>query len=352
MTEEQERYAGVFDGVADAYARERPTYPDELVDQACAGVHTVLEIGCGTGQLTRALVARGLDVDALDPAPNMVAAARERVPEATYHVGRFEDFAPPRRYDAVLSASAFHWVDPRVGWARAGAALKPGGKLALMQNIGLTTPETKASDEAFEAALDEIAPELAPPKARDLATIRRGAPGNVSELWAWVGGKPVGVPEVPFGPPTLTAVPVLREKTADEFEALFRTTAFRVQLGEERAQALEAANRRADRCHGRQPPAGPRRWCSSPPVRSRHGRATLTSECSTSTAQIGPTASSARCATCSPTRRTTRSRPRSSRCPRAGWSAGSRSGCPAALGATPAARTGSAPTSSSRSRAG
>ncbi len=243
MTEEQDRYAGVFDGVAGAYARERPTYPDELVDIACAGVETVLEVGCGTGQLTRSLVARGLEVDALDPAPNMVAEARKHA-GATYHVARFEDFEPPRRYDALLSASAFHWVDPQVSWTRAGAALKPGGRLALIQNIGLTTPETQESDEAFEAALDEIAPEIALPKPRDLATIRRGAPGNVSELWAWVGGKPVGVPEVPFGPPTLTAVPVLREKTADEFEALFRTTAFRVQLGEERAQALEAANRR------------------------------------------------------------------------------------------------------------
>src|SRR3954447_10892896 len=113
MTEEQERYAGVFDGIADAYARERPTYPDELVDQACAGVRTALEIGCGSGQLTRALVARGLDIDALDPAPNMVAEARKHA-NATYHIGRFEDFDPPRRYDAVLSASAFHWVDPNV----------------------------------------------------------------------------------------------------------------------------------------------------------------------------------------------------------------------------------------------
>jgi SAM-dependent methyltransferase len=274
MTEEQERYAGVFDGVADAYARERPTYPDALVDQACAGVHTVLEIGCGTGQLTRALVARGLDVDALDPAPNMVAEARRHA-DATYHVGRFEDFEPPRRYDALFSASAFHWVDPRVSWDRAGAALKPGGRLALMQNIGLRTPETEESDEAFEAALEDIAPELAPPKARDLETIRRGVPGNVSELWAWLGGKPVAVPEVPFGPPTLTVVPVLREKTEEEFNALFKTTAFRFQLGEERAQALEAANSRLFASMG-----GVARWAEamvlvtacqiSPPARDPH----------------------------------------------------------------------------------
>src|SRR3954449_1201076 len=125
MTEEQERYAGTFDQVADDYARERPTYPDELVDAACAGAASVLEVGCGTGQLTASLVARGLAVHAIDPAPNMLRVARTNA-AATFEHTRFEDFEPTRRYDAVFSASAFHWVDPNVSWEKAAAALRPG----------------------------------------------------------------------------------------------------------------------------------------------------------------------------------------------------------------------------------
>ena len=65
------RYGTVFDKVADEYDRHRPAYPDELVDQACAIAGTAsgdraLEVGCGTGQLTRSLIARGLHVTAVE----------------------------------------------------------------------------------------------------------------------------------------------------------------------------------------------------------------------------------------------------------------------------------------------
>ncbi len=65
-------YGKVFNGFAGEYDRHRPTYPDALVDEACAvaGIGNgdrVLEIGCGTGQLTRSLLARGLRVSAVEP---------------------------------------------------------------------------------------------------------------------------------------------------------------------------------------------------------------------------------------------------------------------------------------------
>jgi SAM-dependent methyltransferase len=54
-----------------------------------------------------------------------------------FHVGTFEDVALPERiFDAVFSTTAFHWVDPAVGWAKAARALRPGGMLALITHIG------------------------------------------------------------------------------------------------------------------------------------------------------------------------------------------------------------------------
>ena len=72
----------VFDEIADEYERHRPTYPDVLVDQACqlAGLEPgapVLEIGCGTGKLTRSLVERGLEVTAVEPGRQLIARAQE-----------------------------------------------------------------------------------------------------------------------------------------------------------------------------------------------------------------------------------------------------------------------------------
>src|ERR1700685_4240484 len=112
-------YGKVFNEVAVEYDRNRPAYPDALVDQACevadigAG-DRVLEIGCGTGQLTRSLLARGLRVTAIEPGPQLAALARQRLRSSgqleIVNV-RLEDAdLPHAHFRAVFSASAIHWV--------------------------------------------------------------------------------------------------------------------------------------------------------------------------------------------------------------------------------------------------
>src|SRR6201984_2988733 len=112
------RYGKVFDGIAAEYDRSRPAYPDELVDQACqvAGIGSgdqVLEVGCGSGQLTRALVARGLRVTALEPGKSLIALARQNLEGAgavEFVNAQFEDALLPRgRVAAVVSVSAVPW---------------------------------------------------------------------------------------------------------------------------------------------------------------------------------------------------------------------------------------------------
>jgi 16S rRNA A1518/A1519 N6-dimethyltransferase RsmA/KsgA/DIM1 with predicted DNA glycosylase/AP lyase activity len=73
--------------MAAEYDRHRPAYPDELVGQACqvAGIGSgdhVLEVGCGSGQLTRGLAGRGLHVTALEPGKSLIALARRNLATA------------------------------------------------------------------------------------------------------------------------------------------------------------------------------------------------------------------------------------------------------------------------------
>ena len=128
-----------FDTVAEQYERARPLYPDELVD-AIPG-RLVLEIGCGTGQLTRALVARGFDVTCVESGANMAAVARRTAPDARIVVSRFEDWEPDGVYDTVCSATAWHWLDPEVAPGKVHGLLRPGGALAVIGTHHVVPPD-------------------------------------------------------------------------------------------------------------------------------------------------------------------------------------------------------------------
>src|SRR5580704_13805053 len=117
-TESARQFGKVFDTVAAEYDAHRPSYPDELVDQACtdlAAGDPVLEVGCGTGQLTRSLVARGLQVTAVDPGSRLLALAAEQVDGVRFVHAPFETAElSDGHFRAVFSASAFHWPNPDV----------------------------------------------------------------------------------------------------------------------------------------------------------------------------------------------------------------------------------------------
>jgi ubiquinone/menaquinone biosynthesis C-methylase UbiE len=257
-TSSERQYGKVFDEVAAEYDRNRPMYPDELVDQACqaagigAGDH-VLEIGCGSGQLTRSLAARGLNVTALEPGKNLMALARKNLEGAgavEFINARFEDAPlPHEHFRAVFSASALHWVDPKVGWRKIADVLVPGGTLALLSYFGLEEQRSKHDQEAVLAALRKVAPDIAAdwPAYRDLdATLEgvRQRRENVSEVWAWLGSYDVAQDYAGplFGDVQVAAVPKLIEQTADELNAVLRTMSFYARISPDQRQALEREN--------------------------------------------------------------------------------------------------------------
>jgi ubiquinone/menaquinone biosynthesis C-methylase UbiE len=134
---QHEENAASFDRAADAYERGRPEYPADAVDWLLpAGAKIVLDLGAGTGKLTRALTARGLDVVAVDPSPNMLDQLREAVPEAIVREGTAEEIPlADASVDAILVAQAWHWVDQDLALPSVARVLKPGGTLGLVWNI-------------------------------------------------------------------------------------------------------------------------------------------------------------------------------------------------------------------------
>jgi SAM-dependent methyltransferase len=121
---------------ADVYERARPLYPDEAIDWLLPeGARTVLDLGAGTGKLTRALAARGLDTIAVEPLAEMRTNLAWAAPEARILDGTAE--AIPLEDDSVdliTVAQAWHWVDPERATAEAARVLRPGGTLALIWN--------------------------------------------------------------------------------------------------------------------------------------------------------------------------------------------------------------------------
>lgn len=129
-------HATSFGAAPQAYDRGRPSYPDEALDWLLPdGARKVLDLGAGTGKLTRALVARGLDVVAVDPSAGMRAELGRALPDLTVLAGSGERIPlDAGTVDAVLVAQAWHWVDPMRAVPEVARVLKPGGRLGLLWN--------------------------------------------------------------------------------------------------------------------------------------------------------------------------------------------------------------------------
>jgi trans-aconitate methyltransferase len=169
MTDLRERRRASFGRDAPAYDRARPGYPDAVFAELGRAAR-VLEVGAGTGKATVSLARRCGPVLALEPDPGMAAVLRGHVAGLDVEVveARFEAWTPPSRFQLVVSAQAWHWIDEAVRVARAAAALAPGGLLAIVRN------EKDPIEPSLRAALDDAyarwMPEAVPAPAEDRFT--------------------------------------------------------------------------------------------------------------------------------------------------------------------------------------
>ncbi|MFB4318104.1 class I SAM-dependent methyltransferase [Actinomadura sp. 21ATH] len=146
-----------FGADAERYDRTRLPYPEALVERIVAASPgpDVLDVGTGTGIAARQFQAAGCTVLGVDPDARMAEFARRAGVPA--EVATFEDWDPAgRRFDAVVAGTAWHWVDPVAGAAKAARVLRPGGRLAVFGHAFQPPAEV---GEAFWTALRRVAPD-------------------------------------------------------------------------------------------------------------------------------------------------------------------------------------------------
>ncbi|TDC01558.1 class I SAM-dependent methyltransferase [Micromonospora fluostatini] len=139
------------------YDRTRPRYPDALVERirAASPGPEFVDVGCGTGIAARQFQAAGCTVLGVEPDPRMADVARRGGVEV--ETATVESWAPAgRTFDAVVAGTAWHWVDPAAGAAKAGEVLRPGGLLAPFWHVFQLPPAVAAT---LAAAYQRVAPD-------------------------------------------------------------------------------------------------------------------------------------------------------------------------------------------------
>lgn len=167
--------------MAPIYHLARPRYPESLFSEflAITGLAPparLLEVGPGTGIATAVLAARGFDVVGVELAEEMALAARDNLREhATVEIvtGPFETYTSEALFDALVSFSAFHWIDPETRYEHAAALLHDSGFLVVADARFVvdrdTDPLLLVFDEDYEAVLGDVVNQ---PGAPTLASLR------------------------------------------------------------------------------------------------------------------------------------------------------------------------------------
>jgi MOSC domain-containing protein YiiM len=154
-----------FDAGADAYERGRPDYPAEAVASIVNLLElrpgrVLLELGAGTGKMTRQLAPAGARILAIEPVAGMRAKLVDEVPDAELLDGTAEAVPlPAGSVDAVVAAQAFHWFDTIRALSEIHRVLRPGGRVALVWNLrDESVPWVRRLGECIERATGGEAP--------------------------------------------------------------------------------------------------------------------------------------------------------------------------------------------------
>lgn len=159
-----------FGPAADEYDRLRPHYPPEALRWALGERPLrVVDLGAGTGILTRIVAALGHQVIPVEPDARMRARLERASPQLTALAGRAEQIPlPDGAVGAVVAGQAYHWFDPEAAHAEIARVLRPGGVFAPVWNVrDESVPwcaelSTISEDDTAGRGIEEPAPRVAP----------------------------------------------------------------------------------------------------------------------------------------------------------------------------------------------
>lgn len=140
MSELQHPDSRSFESVAELYERARPAYPREAVEWLAAklgldGDSAVLDLGAGTGKLTRELLRYAARVIAVEPGPEMLAQLERAVPEAEPVLGAAEAIPlADASVEAITCGQSFHWFRYAEALPEMHRVLREGGAVGLVWN--------------------------------------------------------------------------------------------------------------------------------------------------------------------------------------------------------------------------
>jgi SAM-dependent methyltransferase len=159
----------VFNEIIDDYAYGRPGYPDNLFCDIIGLANlmpfaNILEIGAGPGQATDFFVKNGCCVTSLEIGKAQVeylSAKYEGYPKFRAVCSPFENYdCADGTYDLVFSATAFHWIDPALGYPKAYRILKKSGALAVFWHLESVIRQQTELNDALLGIFQKYAPEL------------------------------------------------------------------------------------------------------------------------------------------------------------------------------------------------
>ncbi|MEH2001671.1 MAG: methyltransferase domain-containing protein [Nostoc sp.] len=124
---------------------------------------SILDLGCGTGQLTEKIAQAGADVWGIDSAPAMIEKARENYPDIRFDVANAANFQVDKPLDAVFSNAVLHWVkEADSAIASIHQSLKPGGRFVAefggKGNIKAIATALESALEAFNIPAQALNP--------------------------------------------------------------------------------------------------------------------------------------------------------------------------------------------------
>ena len=218
------RLASSFGSAAVAYAEHRPDYASAAVRWALEAARgpRVLDLGAGTGKLTRTVLGLGAEVVAVEPDPAMLAELRRELPGVrALQAGAEAMPLPDTCVDAVVAGNALHWFDMTAAGPEIARVLAPGGILAGLCNVVDTRVD-------WVARLERVAGSAAV-GPRDTVSGWRAATAHLHLPRA--GDRPR------FGSPEQAEFPHAQRRTADSLVATLATRAGMLVMPEQEREA-------------------------------------------------------------------------------------------------------------------